>query len=140
MKPLLLTVLCLLLAGSGWASDIVPIETIMLEARGESLQGQIAVGEVIRNRAFKAQGTFEGICMAPRQFSAWNQPLEAKRTLSTLSGKTWQVASKAWEASSTSLQTRGATHYHTKAVRPYWAVGHTPCAVIGNHRFYNDIR
>jgi N-acetylmuramoyl-L-alanine amidase len=30
----------------------------------------------------------------------------------------------------------GATHYHATSVSPYWAVGETPCAEIGNHAFY----
>ena len=132
--------LCLMAWGGVAEASNLAIETIMLEARGESLDGQIAVGEVIRNRAFKASRTFEQVVMAPRQFSAWNSPLEAKRSLSLMSGKTWQVASKAWEASKGSFKARGATHYHTVDIMPYWAKGHTPCAIIGNHRFYNDIR
>ena len=32
--------------------------------------------------------------------------------------------------------TEGATHFTHKRERPYWAQGHEPVAVIGNHAFY----
>lgn len=35
--------------------------------------------------------------------------------------------------------TKGATHYHTKAVTPPWSRGRGVCAEIGRHQFYNDI-
>ena len=35
--------------------------------------------------------------------------------------------------------TNGATFYHTKAVRPRWAMHKSPCYEVGNHLFYNDI-
>jgi len=36
--------------------------------------------------------------------------------------------------------TSGATHYHTTAIAPYWAEGHTPVVTIGNHAFYVGIK
>lgn len=35
--------------------------------------------------------------------------------------------------------TKGATHYHTRAVAPAWARGREPSAEIGSHLFYNDV-
>ena len=35
--------------------------------------------------------------------------------------------------------TRGATHYHAGSATPPWAAGRTPSAVIGRHRFYNNV-
>ena len=34
--------------------------------------------------------------------------------------------------------TKGATHYHTKQVKPSWSKNMTVTAVIGNHIFYKD--
>ena len=45
--------------------------TIYGESRGESIEGQIAVGCVIRNRAI-AGSFYKDICLAPNQFSCWN--------------------------------------------------------------------
>lgn len=46
--------------------------TIYGEARGECIEGQIAVGNVIRNRVNSEHKTFKEICLAPQQFSCWN--------------------------------------------------------------------
>ena len=35
--------------------------------------------------------------------------------------------------------THGATHYHAKDAAPPWARNRKPSAVIGNHKFYNDV-
>jgi hypothetical protein len=35
--------------------------------------------------------------------------------------------------------TRGATHYHAADANPPWAAGRQPSAVIGRHKFYNDV-
>ncbi len=45
--------------------------TIYGEARGEPIEGQIAVGCVIRNRT-NGKG-FSQVCLAPKQFSCWNE-------------------------------------------------------------------
>ena len=46
--------------------------TIYGEARGESISGQVAVGQVIRNRKFKLAQSYHEICLAKFQFSCWN--------------------------------------------------------------------
>jgi len=51
-------------------------KTIWAEARGEPLEGQIAVANVILNRA--RQGGWwgddvAGVCCKPKQFSCWNE-------------------------------------------------------------------
>lgn len=57
--------------------NLSEIETVALtifgEARGEPIQGQIAVGCVIRNRVNKRKKTYQEICLAPLQFSCWNK-------------------------------------------------------------------
>ena len=127
--------------GTAQASeDTVAIQTLILEAQGEGFEGMVAVGEVIRNRAFKGSRRVERVVMAPWQFSCWNDPSNAKFKLSQVSGQTWQTASRAWEASKSSNLTKGSRHYHTKAVNPKWSRGVRPCAVIGAHKFYNNVK
>jgi len=48
--------------------------TIYGEARGESLDGKLAVASVIRNRLTSARWglTYSTVCLAPKQFSCWN--------------------------------------------------------------------
>jgi N-acetylmuramoyl-L-alanine amidase len=45
--------------------------TIYGEARGEAIEGQIAVGCVIRNRT-GVNNSYKEVCLAPKQFSCWN--------------------------------------------------------------------
>jgi len=53
-------------------SDEILTLTLYGEARGEPIQGIIAVGCVIRNRCKKENKTYNEICLAPEQFSCWN--------------------------------------------------------------------
>ena len=140
MRHIILTLLLLLVSGGAWAEDTIPIQTLILEAQGEGFEGMRAVGEVIRNRANKAHSTFEGVCLAPRQFSCWNDRGEALKRLKRVSQGTFNLAKRAWDASATSLETQGSRHYHTKAVSPYWAKGKRPTVIIGQHVFYNNVK
>jgi spore germination cell wall hydrolase CwlJ-like protein len=123
-------------------------KTIWAEARGEPLEGQIAVANVILNRA--RQGGWWGddvvkVCRKPKQFSCWNKgdPNRAKMNNLELQDRAFaravSVAAGAC-AGDMADTTGGATHYHTAAIEPSWAAGHEPSARIGNHVFYNSVR
>lgn len=50
--------------------------TLVGEARGEPIQGIVAVGSVIRNRILSNHQkyfTFKEVCLEPNQFSCWNK-------------------------------------------------------------------
>lgn len=50
--------------------------TIIGEARGEPIQGQVAVGCVIRNRMMASPNKYKSlsdVCLEPKQFSCWNE-------------------------------------------------------------------
>ena len=126
--------------------------TIYGEARGESYNGQIAVGQVILNR-FKKQKksyglTIADVCLKPRQFSCWNSndPNSAKlRGLIDLRDDTYQLAySAALDAIMRHEEgvehTEGSLHYiNPKVAQPVWIKGKTPVYMVGNHHFYNNI-
>lgn len=118
-------------------------EALYFEARGETVKGQFAVAEVIRNRVASArfpasfcgvinQGTgrkyqcqFTYICDGHAEVIA--EPAAFARVGKvaryTLDGKV-------------PMLTDGATHYHTTAVRPRWARVYTRTARFGVHLFY----
>ncbi len=118
-------------------------EALYFEARGESLKGQFAVAEVILNRVDHArypnsvcgvinQGTgkkfqcqFTYTCDGRAEVV--NEPAAYARV-----GKVAQ----AMIAGAPRALTKGATHYHTTAVRPKWAKRFENTAKIGVHRFY----
>ena len=105
------------------------------EARGEPLEGQIAVAQVTVNRV--ESGEFQSsVCRAvyaSKQFSWTIKPKSIKDI-------------KAWEASvavATAVLTKSihlpdfkALYFHTKQVKPTWNRNKRVLAVIGNHIFY----
>lgn len=120
-------------------------QALYFEARGESLQGQIAVAEVILNRRDSGQypdsvcgvvqqGTGEkhrcqfsyfcdGLSDEPRDRDSWNSLGRVARAM--LDGAPREL-------------TQGALFYHTKAVDPHWNDAFTQTASIGAHLFYAD--
>lgn len=58
--------------------------TIIGEARGEPIEGQVAVGNIVRNRVRKSKKTYQNICLAPLQFSCWNHDDPNRAFLVTL--------------------------------------------------------
>ena len=115
------------------------IQTILLEARGESLEGQIAVGEVIRTRSRERNKTVQAVCFERLQFSCWNDKTVARKALIGITGEEYQEASKAWELSEGSNLTMGANHYLNKRKvkkLPKWAKVSLETVTISNHTFY----
>ena len=127
--------------------------TIWGEARGEPLEGKAAVANVILNRA-KIGGwwgdTIAEVCRFPWQFSCWNEGdpnLEKLKNVTSAQPvflECWVIAELAM-AECLKDQTDGATHYMTVARREKgwprdWGDQKTPCAHIGAHIFFNDVK
>lgn len=108
---------------------------IYFEAKGEPLAGQLAVGEVIRNRA--RSGRFpKSVCsvvMQPGQFSfvrGGRMPAIARnRAYQTAVAVARVAIGEMWESPAA-----GAMYFHARRVAPAW--GHAAVATIGNHIFY----
>lgn len=123
-------------------------QTIYGEARGEGPSGMYAVGCVIFNRWTKRKQvkTLAEICKQPYQFSCWNADdpnrdllLNQNRKLDPAFINSLQEAIFVLREGKHADITKGATHYHSQHIMPYWAKGKEPCAKIGNHWFYNSI-
>lgn len=107
------------------------------EARGESLEGQIAVAQVTVNRVHssKFQNTVCGVVYAHRQFS-WT--LDKRKKVKD--SKAWQASlsiARAVLTQSVKLPNFEALYFHTHQVRPRWNRDKRIVAVIGNHIFYS---
>ncbi|MFV2002431.1 MAG: cell wall hydrolase [Paracoccaceae bacterium] len=118
-------------------------EALYFEARGESVRGQFAVGEVILNRVdsasfpgtpckvvnqgaaryLRCQFTYacDGRSEKIYEHAAWDQVGKVARVL--LDGRVREL-------------TGGATYYHAKSVRPRWSRKFERTADIGRHFFY----
>ena len=75
------------------------------------------------------------------QFSCWNEH-DPNRVIILSLDLTSEEAQPCVRMAKAALQktapdpSNQATHYHTANTAPYWAVGETPCAEVGDHVFY----
>lgn len=109
------------------------------EARGEPIEGQLAVAETVFNRMEK--GAYpDSVCGVATQ---------AKQYATTTVDNLLPTEIEAWEKSllisqlivldpEGTLPQTGATHFHTTDSRPWWAGKLHPLGEIGGHRFYAD--
>lgn len=123
------------------------------ESRGEPVEGQIAVANVVRNRLRLAVNTaprWRDICLAPEQFSCFNAfdpnagPI-AKASINLMTSQpTPELAQALWIADgaisgAAKDNTHGATHYLTSwllnTTPPRWAKGQPVLVSIGDHSF-----
>jgi hypothetical protein len=146
----------------------VTARTLYGEARGQPLDGIIAVASVVVNRARRGvygstpaapegaaflrdaqagaprSGALAGVCLRPWQFSCWNARDPNRAVIERVQPGDFIFDVCRLVASLAIREllpdpTGGATHYHTKGVAPNWSRGKTPSAVIGDHLFFNDI-
>ena len=107
------------------------------ESRGEEQLGQIAVAHVTLNRVKKGDISVKDVVLSPYQFS-WvhTQPWEPKDIPALV-----QCFHSAVIAMNGFDFTGGSTHYYSKKIKkPFWARKKELVAVIGNHKFYRDIK
>lgn len=119
------------------------------ESRSEPLTGQHAVAQVTFNRAGRDPNRVCDVVFKPKQFS-WANPLttvskaeRARRAQQFVpkEDKAWTLAkqiARVTVAGYVQDFTKGATFYHTTAVRPAWRRGleRIQLAGVGNHLFY----
>ena len=136
---------CVIVGGQAWAvdwsdsDDVAPIATILLEAQNQPLEGQIAVGEVIRNRMKRRGQTAPQVCHARKQFSCWLETSWYEPRLRLATTASWDNAARAWELSASSDLTHGSQFYfNPRLAKPSWARKMVKTATIASHEFYRE--
>lgn len=120
-------------------------EALYFEARGETVRGMFAVGEVILNRV-DSNNYPDTLCSVINQGTGRKY---ACQFTYTCDGKAEVISEpRAWERvgkvarvlldGAPRALTGGATHYHTKAVNPSWAQRYPRTATIDSHHFYRQ--
>lgn len=114
---------------------------IFAEARSEPWLGQVAVGNVIRNRTamkFFSDGTVVSTVTRPYQFS-WMNTKDSQRTrvlaVDDLDDS-WHQAWTAWQTSEYESVVADAVFYHADYVNPSWRNEVDFIRQIGRHLFY----
>jgi len=132
-------------AAQGGKALICLSEALYFEARGETVKGQFAVAEVIMNRVASARYP-DTVCGVINQGTG--RKFACQFTY-TCDGRAEVITEKAVYARLQKIAklsmsdlpktlTKGATHYHTKAVRPKWSRVFPRTATIGVHHFYRE--
>ena len=120
-------------------------EALYFEARGETVEGLFAVGEVIMNRVQNA-GYPDSLCGVINQGTGARYACQFTYTCDGRAEvvnepaaweKVGKVARLLMDNGSMDL-TDGATHYHTTAVQPSWSRVFPETAQIGSHIFYRQ--
>ena len=118
-------------------------EAIYFEARGEALEGQYAVGEVIINRVLSKDfpnSVCGVISEGANRLNACQFSYNCDGKLETITEK--KIYERILKLSQMLLEpsarflTSGATFYHSKLVSPSWSKKFTKTNEIGNHVFY----
>lgn len=132
--------------------------TIWAEARGESLEGRVAVACVVRNRMALRRQTVRDVCLAPAQFSCWATAGGAANYRALMAVVDAIVGGRVvpdqlvrecqWVADGILSGacrdiSRGADHYLTTTLlsstaKPRWVTSMTWTATIGAHAFYRS--
>ncbi|MCG8683468.1 MAG: cell wall hydrolase [Desulfobacterales bacterium] len=121
--------------------------TLWGEARGDGEIGMQAVANVVLNRLKRParfQATVGRVCRQHKQFSCWNERDPNRTKLESVDSRNaaftmaLDVARRAIRDQLPDI-TSGADHYHHHTISADWSIGHTPCARIGDHVFFNDI-
>ncbi|WP_095093826.1 cell wall hydrolase [Pseudomonas sp. Irchel 3A5] len=131
--------------------------TLWGEARGEGLNGQIAVAWTIRNRVdmdlnndgnpdWWGEG-YSGVCLKPYQFSCWNKSDPNYPFLSGAKQIPFRDLAQARSAADLVIDgkqpdpTRGATHYYAIMMpkAPAWAAKAKQTLKLGHHVFFKDV-
>lgn len=137
--------------------------TMLGEARGEEVEGRIAVGNVIRNRVNDDRwpDTFKDVCLQKMQFSCWqtiggasNHKALMDLAERMLTGRPPNISyvsealvrETAWVArgiisGEARDRTGGSNHYLTRklwesSTPPQWARGCSPSCLILRHAFF----
>lgn len=135
--------------------------TIIGEARGEPVEGQVAVGCVVRNRLHNNPSkykSFAQVCYEPKQFSCWNSTDSnfqflyeiAEKMIMGTSPRDPYMRQCFWVAAGVvdwSLidNSQGSLFYMTRELfysdkRPSWARLRTPPVVYGKQIFFDILK
>lgn len=121
------------------AEEMCLAKAVYFEARGESLEGQLAVAQVVLNRA--ASGVYPpticGVVTQPAQFSfVHGGIMPSADTSSEVWHKALAIADIAMKHLAPSIASN-VLWYHATYVDPAWGRQHIRVAQIGMHIFYS---
>jgi len=134
MKILFALFICISLDAFALTDSQIVACTILGEARGEGEAGMYAVAAVIKQRAIEKKISPAKVCLQKLQFSCNNKGVQSNLLKCSQAAYAMKLAENINSIDVSYV--KGANHYHTKSVKPYWSKNKKPTIVIGNHEFY----
>ena len=118
---------------------------VYFESRGEPIEGQIAVAEVVKNRteSNKFPNTICGVVeedRGPKKYDCQFSYMCDGKPENPVEGDAWEqakdVAKSVWNTDSNS--TKGSTHFAATYVNNRWTQEFVHVTTIGKHKFYKE--
>jgi Cell Wall Hydrolase len=120
-------------------------EAVYYEARGEPYAGQIAVAQVVLNRARSGRwprsicGVInQGVDRGEKCQFSYICKTERPKLIGAMWDRAQEIARDATLGRAWLRELVEATHYHTTAVSPVWRLGLEPLHTFGTHVFYRS--
>jgi hypothetical protein len=139
LRPLKDLVLSFVDYGNQDEEQLCLAKAVYFEARSESLEGQLAVAEVVLNRA--ASGVYPPtICAVVTQHAQFSFIRAGRFPAPNVSSDAWHKALAVAEIARKHLARQVSSNvlwYHADYVAPAWGRQHTRAAQIGTHIFYS---
>lgn len=110
--------------------------TILMEARGEGIEGMMLVGQVIKNRSIERHKSMRDVCLEKYQFSCWNTIKNNYNDL--FKNKQYHIANGIANELLLGFNVKSVkyNHYHTIHIKtPKWAINKKG-NIYKNHIFY----
>ena len=116
---------------------------VYFEARGEPMEGKVAVVHVVKNRCHQRGQSVVKVITASKQFSWVEADGITQRAISNINLVRDLISclTAVWIAGAERLRGHtlgGANHYHSVTVDPYWNDNMKLVDRIGRHKFYRD--
>lgn len=113
-------------------------EAVYFESRGEPLEGQLAVANVVINRANSGlyPSDYCAVVTQPAQFSFVRRGVIPAADESSAAWRRAQAIAQIAENDLWDCKARDALYFHATYVRPRWASAKTQLARIDTHIFY----
>jgi len=110
---------------------------VYFEARGEPLQGQYAVAEVVMNRVADERypDTVCGVVFERKAFSFTHDGKPDRLPKTPAGEKAMEVATNVMAGLKMGIT---STHYHATYVKPYWTSHFELDGKVGDHVFYTN--
>lgn len=111
---------------------------VYFEARGETLEGQLAVAEVVMNRARSGRypATWCGVVVQRSQFSFVRAGIIPPANRSSEAWRRAVAIARIAQSGTTRMLAPNVLWYHANYVRPSWGRRLSRSALIGAHIFY----